>query len=470
MPASILRSFSLGSTAEARAIAFAPTSLQFSLSEQARASAVLPRGKVATVNRTPVIILFLVYLLLGAALQSFAQTIAVNPKGINVNSQGATTVFLTFGNLRDYNPAEATWCGDLISAAPDQGLRCNPASLYGFLPSRYDRSKRSGNGAYTDVMSIPPSVARRAYQAAVNGEDARFFYVRRFVSTTGGPDQYVDVTCRLAGGGARVPFSLTDVKLLFGKETSQILFAETDKPLPPLKADITYNGTGRLKGRWEIVLPGEELPDERDLLTEATLPFEERGLQKRYTQLSRFNVFLPPVGKFTLPGPDVARLPRKVEGTYLILLRIEASDDREGDSNLTAVNAGPDTVHSGAVAGFPLPVLRYVIGGIGQGVNATTAVLQLLLPRDNVQLDARRPVDFTWSDVAQASFYELEIQDTDGKNLLFAWLRSGVKSYRAPSWLKDKADTIRWRVIAKDQSGKALSESGFRNLRLLKTK
>ena len=416
-------------------------------------------------NRVSLIILSLLF-----SLPCFAQTIAVNPKGVNVNSQGATTVFLTFGNLRDYRPAEATWCGDLISAAPDQGLKCNPASIYGFLPARYDRSKRSGNNAYTDVMSIPSSVARRAYQAAARGEDARFFYVRRFVSTTGGPDQFVDVTCRLTGGGARVPFSLTDVKLVFGKEETQILFAEAGKPLPPVKADITYNGTGRLKGRWEVVLPGEELPSERDLLTEATLPFEERGLQKRYTQLSRFNVFLPPTGRFTLPGPDVTRLPMKVEGTYLLLLRIEASDDREGDSNLTNVNAGPDTVHSGAVAGFPLPVLRYVIGGSGQAASLAGAGLQLLLPRDDALLEARRPIDFTWIEVPNATFYELELQDAAGKNLLFAWLRSNLRSYRAPSWLKDKTETVRWRVVAKDQNGKAISESGFRTVRLAKTK
>lgn len=416
-------------------------------------------------NRASLLIWFFVL-----ALPACAQTIAVNPKGVNVNSQGATTVFLTFGNLRDYRPAEATWCGDLISAAPDQGLKCNPASIYGFLPARYDRSRTSGNNAYTDVMSIPPSVARRAYQAAAQGEDSRFFYVRRFVSTTGGPDQYVDVTCRLTGGGARVPFSLTDVKLMFGKEETQILFAERGKPLPPVKADITYTGTGRLKGRWEVVLPGEELPDERDLLTEATLPFEERGLQKRYTQLSRFNVFLPPTGRYTLPGPDVTRLPMKVEGTYLLLLRIEASNDREGNSDLAAVNAGPDVVHSGAVAGFPLPVLRYVIGGIGQGTALAGATLQLLTPRNDAALDARRPIDFTWIAVPNASFYELEIQDADGKNILFAWLRSGLRSYRAPSWLKDKAEAVRWRVIAKDQNGKAISDSGFRNLRLTQTK
>ena len=313
-------------------------------------------------NRKLLFTFLFLYWLLSLLAQSFSQTIAVNPKGVNVNSQGATTVFLTFGNLQNYRPAEATWCGDIISAAPDSGLKCNPATIYGFLPARYDHSKRSGNNAYTDVMSIPASVARRAYQAAARGEEARFFYVRRFISTTGGPDQFVDVTCRLSGGGARVPFSLTDVKLSFINQETQVLFAQAEKPLPPIKAEITYTGTGRLKGRWEVVLPGEELPEEKDLLTEATLPFEERATQRRYTQLSRFNQFLPPTGKVILPGPDVSRLPHNVDGTYLILLRLEASDDREADSSLTAINAGPDTVHSGAVAGFPLPVLRYVIG------------------------------------------------------------------------------------------------------------
>ena len=35
--------------------------------------------------------------------------------------------------------------------------------------------------------------------------------------------------------------------------------------------------TFEVLGRWEIVLPGEEPPEGRDLLTEATLPPEERG-------------------------------------------------------------------------------------------------------------------------------------------------------------------------------------------------
>src|SRR5262249_28426280 len=160
-----------------------------------------------------------------------------------------------------------------------------------------------------DIMTIPPSVARRAYLAAAAGGDSRFFYVRHFVNTAGGPDQFVAVTCRLTGGGARVPFSLTDVKLRFDlarneKADRALLFVEPEEKIPTVKAEISYTGTGRLKGRWEIVQPGDELPEERDLLTEASVPAEERGSMRRYTEIERFNLFLPPVGRFILNGPD----------------------------------------------------------------------------------------------------------------------------------------------------------------------
>src|SRR5262245_19865978 len=60
---------------------------------------------------------------------AFGQTIKVNPIGVNVNPSSATTVFLTYGRLVNYRPAEAYWCGDLIDAAPDLGLKCNPSTI-----------------------------------------------------------------------------------------------------------------------------------------------------------------------------------------------------------------------------------------------------------------------------------------------------------------------------------------------------
>ena len=52
--------------------------------------------------------------LLSAALvvllaPSASAQVRVNPTGVNVNMNGATTAFLTFGGLGNYRPVEATW-------------------------------------------------------------------------------------------------------------------------------------------------------------------------------------------------------------------------------------------------------------------------------------------------------------------------------------------------------------------------
>jgi hypothetical protein len=399
---------------------------------------------------------------------SAAAQIVVNPNGVNVNAQNATTVFLTYGGLGAlFVPAEAEWCGELISAAPAVGVKCDPATLFGRLPARYNQSRLSGAGGFTDIMSIPPSVARRAYQAAELGANSAFYYVRRFVRTSAGLDVYVVVTCRMAGGGARVPLALTDVRLAFGVETP-VLFLEQGAGAPPLAAELTYNGTGRFKGRWEIVLPGEEPPEARDLLTEASLPLEERGTQRRYTELERFNVFLTPTGKYTLPGPDPSRIPPTVAGTYLVLLRIEASDDKEGDSNLGTAGAGSGVVHSGAVAGFPLPTLRYLVGSGGSELSPARTVgapaFTLREPLEGMPLAAGQPVAFSWSELEGAELYRLEIQTEDRTPILSAIIPRGTTVYRAPPWLEERAagKGIRWRVVALDQAGRSLRNSPWR--------
>jgi hypothetical protein len=317
-------------------------------------------------------------------------------------------------------------------------------------------------------MSIPPSVARRAYQAAQSGANSAFYYVRRFVSSSGSPDQYVAVTCRLAGGGARVPFALLDVKLAF-ETGAPVLFMKPDQTPPALYAEIAYNGTGQLKGRWEVVLPGDEPPAARDLLTEATLPVEERGLQRRYTELSRFSVFLPPTGRYTLPGPEVSRLPRAIEGLHTVLLRIEASDDKEGDSNLDAAGAGSGVVHAGAVAGFPIPPLRYFVGSAeSASIKAIAGKLNLLLPENDARLAPDRAIDFSWLRIREAAIYLIEVEDAGGNPVLSALLQAGVGAYRAPAWLKDKAPDgrLRWRVIAIDIAGDELAKSDWRILQI----
>jgi hypothetical protein len=407
-----------------------------------------------------------VAIVLAIPVESRAQ-IRVNPTGVNVNMNGATTAFLTFGGLGGFRPVEAQWCGELISAAPDAGLKCDPSTVFGRLPIRLDQSRLSGTSGFTDIMSIPPSVARRAYQAAEAGQKSSFFYVRRFRNAATGQEQYVAVTCRLAGGGARVPFSLVDVTVKFNVETP-ILFVKPGEAAPQLAARIAYNGTGRLKGRWELVRPGEEVPSERDLLTEATLPLEERGTQRRYTELSRFNVFLPPTGEYVLPGPDASRIPTTTEGTYLVLLRIEASDDKEADSNLGSAGAGTGVVHAGAVAGFPMPVLRYVVGAGSSELSETTASSQViaLTPIADAAVAGNAPLDFTWSEGGvRAAFFRIEVRSARGEDVLAAIVPRGSGVYRAPSWLAEKAgESPAWRVVALDLLGRHVSRTEWRRI------
>ena len=405
-------------------------------------------------------------LLLGLGTASPVQgQIRVHPTGLNVSTQNATTVFLSYGGLRnDQRAAEAVWCARLVPASQDIGFRCDPATLWGQLPTRYDRSRNSGIAGYTDIMSIPPSIARRAYTAAKNGDVSSFFYVRRFVSNAGLRDEYVVVTCRLAGGGASVPLAITSVHLAFGTETP-VLFVPPASTLPALSATIAYTGTGRLIGRWEVVRPGDELPDDSDLLTEATLPLELRGSQRRYTQLERFNVFLPPNGRVTIPGPPPHRLPTDVDGGYLVLLRVEASDDGAGNSDLGAVGAGSGIVRAGAVAGFPLPPLRYFVSAGESGLSPVrgTAFAQLL-PNSGSSLDRRGQVQLSWIELPGAAYHRLEIERMDGRPVHSAIVATGAGMYLAPPWIGERTDSsaVRWRVIALDANGREQAATSWR--------
>jgi hypothetical protein len=381
--------------------------------------------------------------------------IARHPTGVNVSALGVTTVFITYGNLGGAVPAEAMWCGELVPASPDVGFRCDPSSIFGILPARYDLSRQSGSGVLTDIMTIPASVARRAYQAAASGANSDYFYVRRFVDPAGGPDQYVTVTCRMSAGGARTPFALTDVHVAFASADPVTVVAHGARP-PAVAARIAYNGTGRLSGRWEVVRPGEEPPRAVDLLPEASLPLEQRVRQRRYSEVGRFDVFLPPVGVVTLPGPDPDRMPTDASGEYLLLLRIEATDDKEGDSDLDAARAGTGIVHGGGVAGFPIPPLRYYAGN-GFSAGVATSGFRTLPPA--VRMGRGVPTLFEWTAHPTALLYRVEFADMNRRHVLGALLPAAETFYRAPGWLADRVSSasLLWRVTALGAGGSVLA-------------
>lgn len=405
-----------------------------------------------------------------AAAQLPRATIRVEPAMVSVNSQGPTTAILTFSGLGGYRPAEGLWCARVSSAEEERGGRCDPATIYGQAPAGGAKAASSA-AVFTDVMSMPASVAQRAYEAALAGGPARFFYVRRFVSATAksiGPDQYVVVDCVLGGGGVNAPFTLTNVRLHVESE-APVLFVRRGERPPPVAAEIAYTGTGRLRGRWEVVLPGEQPPSRYDLLTEGSLSPAERGLQRRYLEIERFSVLLLPTGRFTLPGPDPARLPTSVDGTHMILLRIEVSDDGLSDTRIAGAAGSQTVAHNGAAASFPMPMFRYVVGGSRTTPASPSPFarrVRLRLPGPDAFVAPDSALVLSWAVEPGVARYRVEIERLgDGERALSAIVAQDVGAYEVPPFVLGRAldgGGLRWRVLALDAGGGTISRSEWR--------
>jgi hypothetical protein len=423
---------------------------------------------------------------LALAIPAWAVT-SVQPFGVNVRATGPTTVFLTFRELDPGETAlESFWCGELapalIAANPQLQLPfpvqttnpCVPGTVFGRLPARLDRARPSTSGALTnltDIMAIPASVARRAFQDAQAGANSAFLYVRRFTGPAG--ERFVIVTCRMAGGGARTPLSLTEVRLAFaidGVQPAVLTLGRGEAP-PRAAARIRYNGNGVLRGRWELVQPGDPEPELDDLLTEATLPVEQRAQQRRWALVERFERILPPNGELVLMGPDPSRLPIHADGPYKLLLRIEATEDKEGNSD----TGGARIAFAGGVAAFPMPVLRLAVGA-ALGALGSEPLLLTPAAASSPGVDtgtaagaaAAAATEFSWVDSPGAALLRVEVRgaaDNDAE-VLSALVRPGVGRYAAPPWVmtEQRGKPLRWRVVALGEGEGALAASPWRAL------
>ena len=389
----------------------------------------------------------------------------VHPTGVNVNARAPSSVFLTFQGLGiDETSSQSFWCGELVGGGLPNPTTFNPCrsdTILGFMPQANNLTRQSGTAGVrnlTDIMTIPASVVRRAFQRGQQGENATFFYVRRFIEN--GNESYVRVTCRMTGGGARVPLSITGVEIGFVSQERPVYhIAETD-PLPRFGAQVRYNGSGRLKGRWELVMPGDPEPREFDLLPESSLPIEQRVEQNRYTLLGRFDQFLPPTGAIFIEGPDPSVVPRNANGPYKILMRVEATDDKEGNSNTLA-----GVVTSGGVAGFAIPPLRYYQSS--SEASGKVAPLELKHPVADAQLTSGSNNTFTWYSTSGASLYRLEI-GSEGSIHHTAYIEGDKSNYSLPPWLgSDTAadESWHWRVVALTKSGKQMAASDWQGFR-----
>jgi len=275
----------------------------------------------------------------------------------------------------------------------------------------------------------------------------------------------------MAGGGARVPLSLTKVIPYFNttQGPQQVYLLAKNEPSPTVGVTIFYTGSGQLKGRWEVVQPGQQPPSDFDLLSQASLPLEQRATQRRYTLLERFNMMLPPTGKITISGPKPQNIPNQIIGPYQLLFRIEATPDKEGDSDI-----GFGVVHNGGVAGFPLPSLRYYVAsraGINHAkVQHSSNPIKLISPRENTPIHLAS-LQFSWQPLANISLYQLQVFNRQGA--LFSALIKRHQSYYTP--LDFLAEPLlanrnnRWRINALNATGQVIATSKWQSFTITPT-
>lgn len=399
--------------------------------------------------------------------------IDVSPKNVpvNVDRPSSANVRYTFGpNVTAVDTVGAFFCSALTTPLPPSGATgtnpCGPGDIIAAYrpPTDQGSVQTSRNGPFLqsirETIAIPGPVARAVYlRARESGGSPVFYFVRQFTPTV-----FAVVQLTLAGNMANQPLAMTDVRLAFRKGNAELplTFVRRNETPPQLDATLYYTGSGMLRGRWEVVAPGDVEPAAEDLVPEASLPFALRGSQRRYQVIDRFQVYLPATGKYVLPGPDPAKLPVANDGQYRVLLRLEAEPAIGGDDPLLL---------NGGAAPFPLPTLRYFVGSIG-GIPGGGTVQAIVLERPfNGQTIARDQVpQFRWRDVIGASVYRVEIQQDNGEVLLSALVRAGVGTYRAPPFVRDRAsaDRQRWRVTAVDIDGTLVGQSAWREMRIEK--
>lgn len=248
------------------------------------------------------------------------------------------------------------------------------------------------------------------------------------------------------GAILNAPIALNDVRLAF--ETSQgpqpLVFVARGAALLPVTAIFFYTGSGVLRDRWELVLPGDVAPTERDLLPEAGLPRSERGTQRRYQLLQRFEQLLPGNGRVELKLPTLSPTlgTTAFDGQYQLLLRIEAEPDIYGGA-------------SGA-ANFAVPLLRYFVGSI------TAPAARIAPITAQVTFNGARPT-FRWSPVPEARYYRVEVIESNNTVHYSAIVRDSERSYSALSGFTAPSGS-RWRVKALDEALQAVGESSWREL------
>ncbi len=205
-----------------------------------------------------------------------------------------------------------------------------------------------------ETINVPAAVSLYMYQRLRPTASSVFYFIRQFVGTT--PSVYIAIPLRISGAPSQTPLSLNRVELTFtsggGRQPMRVV--QRDAPVGPLSATVDYQGTGVLKGRWEVVQPGDPEPTDLDLTAEASLNPQQQLLQQRFLQVGSFEQPLYAGRQVVVPGPAPDALPTSTPGRYLVLWRPEATLSNSASGRELQIALG-------GMAGFIMPTLTYYV-------------------------------------------------------------------------------------------------------------
>ena len=341
------------------------------------------------------IFVILALLLTGLLAPSFSQAaVTATPSSVNVVRGQANTMTITY--------QFATIIAGTGSMTSPQGTFLTTDSIIGLNNLPLTVMINGGIGTVAETVVIPVNIIEKAIQQG----KSQFRYRRTFTDIALGVETaWINLTITGETGGT---FGIRRMSLYFGNNRAETTVRKYSADLKAY-ADISYNGSGILKGYWEV--------DGR--------------------LLSYVSQTLPANQLITIATPDIPALPTFESGTHTL--------------RFVVTNPNPDQ-------GIPLPTLIYFV------TTEEAAGKQIGLTLKNPAEAAEVPyasLKYEWQ-VIRAETYLVQFFETQGAKPVFsAYTKKGF--YQLPQLILKKyfqpGKTYYWRVTGLDRERRMTGES-----------
>lgn len=336
----------------------------------------------------------LVLILTGLLAPSFSQaTVIVTPSSVNVVRGQSNTVVFTY-QFSGY----VIGTGTLTSS---QGIFFTPDTTIGYNNLPLTVTISGTVGTISETVVIPVNIMEKALQRGT----AQFFYRRVFTGMIGTDTATVNLTVTGEAGGT---LGIRRISMYFGNGRAEATVMKYANDLKAY-ADIRYNGSGLLKGYWEV--------DGR-LLSYVSQP-------------------LPAGQQITLTTPDIPALPTFETGTHTL--------------RFVVTNPEPSQ-------GIPLPVLVYFVTTDEAAIKQVG--LTLKAPAEAAEVPYAS-LKYEWRPI-RAEIYLIQVFETQGAKPVFsAYTKKGF--YQLPQLILKKnfepGKTYYWKVTGLDRERRIIGES-----------